>query len=151
MPNRNALTREFVSGSFSGTPSSTLTRRIRSGCCARDASGHVAAASLAPPHCPSQASEAHRSGSNWEVGSGQTDARQYPLYPQKQTLIERVRMSALCQKQTLELSRRMSRLARASGITQQKELFGSVLGEDALQCAPMHFEAAGGFRNVAVA
>src|SRR5262249_26503131 len=34
---------------------------------------------LAPPHCPSQAGEAHRSGSNWEVGSGQTDARQCPL------------------------------------------------------------------------
>ena len=34
---------------------------------------------LAPPHCPSQAGEAHRSGSNWEVGSGQTDASQCPL------------------------------------------------------------------------
>jgi hypothetical protein len=42
-------------------------------------------------------------------------------------------------------------LACASGITQQKKLFGSVLGEDALQRAPMHVEAPGGFRNVAVA
>jgi hypothetical protein len=45
----------------------------------------------------------------------------------------------------------MSLLACASWITQQKELFGSVLSEDALQRAPMHLEAAGGFRNVAVA
>ena len=51
----------------------------------------------------------------------------------------------------MEFSREMSPLARASGITQKKELFGSVLSEDALQRAPMHLEAAGGFRNVAVA
>src|SRR5215469_1277079 len=29
---------------------------------------------LAPPHCPSHVREAHRSGSNWEVGSGQVSA-----------------------------------------------------------------------------
>ena len=29
---------------------------------------------LAPPHCPSQARESHRSGPNWEVGSGQVGA-----------------------------------------------------------------------------
>jgi hypothetical protein len=35
---------------------------------------------LAPPHCPSQAGMSHRSGSNWEVGSGQVGARQCPLW-----------------------------------------------------------------------
>src|SRR6516225_11623119 len=105
MPNRNALTREFVSGSFSGTPSSTLIRRSRSGCCARNASGHVVAAPISVMKsrrliaCP-EAQTGHRTGSNWEVGSGQTDARQCPLYPRKRTLeLSRV-MSALCKKRT---------------------------------------------------
>src|SRR5262249_6373973 len=57
----------------------------------------------------------HRSGSNWEVGSGQVGARQCPLwvisghrsssnqcplYPRKRTLLTVIGMSALCQKQT---------------------------------------------------
>src|SRR5262249_45462638 len=120
MPNRNALTREFVSGSFSGTPSSTLTRRSRSGCCARNASGHVVAAPISVMRsrrliaCP-EAQTGHRAGSNWEVGSGQTEARkcplwvksrhrgtssECPLYPQKQTSLNAVVTSALCLKQT---------------------------------------------------
>src|SRR6516164_892492 len=120
MPNRNALTREFVSGSFSGTPSSTLIRRSRSGCCARNASGHVVAAPISVMKsrrliaCP-EAQTGHRTGSNWEDGSGQTDARQCPLwvksrhsltfgrcplYPQKRTSELSLAMSALCQKRT---------------------------------------------------
>src|SRR5262249_4924676 len=66
---------------------------------------------IAPP----RPGESHRSGSNWEVGSGQVGARQCPLwvksrhrsasascplYPQKRTWISRAVMSALCQKRT---------------------------------------------------
>jgi len=42
MPNRNALTREFASGSFSARPRRTLTRRILTGC-ARADSGQATA------------------------------------------------------------------------------------------------------------
>src|SRR5215469_7145726 len=35
---------------------------------------------LAPPHCPSQARESHRSGPNCEVGSGQVGTSQCPLW-----------------------------------------------------------------------
>src|SRR5262245_21238146 len=49
MPNRNALTRLFVSGSFSSRPSSMLTRRTCCDPCAHAASGDAAAA---PPRRP---------------------------------------------------------------------------------------------------
>ena len=38
--------RSFISGSFSARPTNTPMRRIRSGCCARAASGQIAAAQL---------------------------------------------------------------------------------------------------------
>src|SRR5262249_14439507 len=88
-----------------------------SGCCARNASGHVVAAPISVMRsrrliaCP-EAQTGHRTGSNWEVGSGQTDARQCPLwvisghwdtsdqcplYPQKRTWTEGSR-SPVCAK-----------------------------------------------------
>src|SRR5215471_4304070 len=43
IPRRNALMRDFVSRSFSSSPTSTLTRRIRFGCCGHAAPGQTAA------------------------------------------------------------------------------------------------------------
>src|SRR6516164_4355597 len=42
----------------------------------------------------------HRSGSNWQAGSGQNGAPQCPLYPRKRTSELNHGMSALCQKRT---------------------------------------------------
>ena len=59
IPSRNALRRAFCSRSFSvSAPSSMLTRRTRSGCCAR--AERTRAVSLPPPRLKT----GHRSGSN---------------------------------------------------------------------------------------
>jgi hypothetical protein len=61
----------------------------------------------------------HRSGSNWQVGSGPSNVRfgksrhslmseQCPLYPRKRTLLRVIGMSALCQKQTHALQHKTS-------------------------------------------
>src|SRR5262249_16643751 len=104
----------------SGSPASVVallsmaTRRMRSACCAWATSGHIAA----PPTNAINSrrlmltlSRRHSNNITWGIGEAhecplwvksrhRSTASQCPLYPRKRTLVERVVMSALCQKQT---------------------------------------------------
>ena len=73
-------------------------RRLRQGFASSEMGlrGHCKAA-IWSRECPLWVKSRHRRGS-----------AECPLYPQKQTLIERVGMSALCQKRTLCAAKKMS-------------------------------------------
>src|SRR5262249_55923501 len=54
----------------------------------------------------------------WVISGHFVKSGRCPLYPQKRTLVERVGMSALCQKQTFKVLGRAARSGERPGLTE---------------------------------